>query len=294
MPDLPDLPPPDSMAAALRARLIDASPQPFGRVDWVGQTGSTNADLLARARGTVAGGPAADAGADLGAAPKPWLLGAHLQQTGRGRAGRSWQNRPGAALMFSCALDTALPAASLPVLSPLAGLAACEALRAIAGPAAAERLRVKWPNDVQWGDAKLAGVLVETVRNPGARGASHTVVIGMGMNLLDGERLSRELERDIADWRMTGSTAALSDVAHDVALAWRAAVTQVEAQGFEAFVDRFARLDALAGRNLNVIDRGQVLHHGVGRGTDAQGRLVVQTDAGDVPISVGEISVRTA
>ena len=29
-------------------------------------------------------------------AGKPWLLGTHLQETGRGRAGRPWQNRSGA------------------------------------------------------------------------------------------------------------------------------------------------------------------------------------------------------
>ena len=32
---------------------------------------------------------------------------------------------------------------------------------------------MKWPNDVQWGDAKLAGVLVETTRNPGGADAGY-------------------------------------------------------------------------------------------------------------------------
>jgi BirA family biotin operon repressor/biotin-[acetyl-CoA-carboxylase] ligase len=288
MQDLPELPPPDSMAAALRERLIHALPLPFGQVDWVAETGSTNADLLARARekGNSEGNPGGD--------PKPWLLGAHLQQTGRGRAGRAWQNRPGAALMFSCAFDTTLPASRLPVLSPLAGLAACEALRAVAGPTESERLRVKWPNDVQWGNAKLAGVLVETTRNLGAQPASHTVVIGMGMNLRDGEMLSRDLQREIADWTATGCGVALSDVVREVALSWWRALIKVEREGFEAFIERFHRLDALAGKDIQVLERGEILHRGVGCGADAQGRLLVYTDAGEIPVSVGEISVRPA
>jgi BirA family biotin operon repressor/biotin-[acetyl-CoA-carboxylase] ligase len=285
MSDLPELPTPDSMAAALRDRLADACPRPFGQVDWVEQTGSTNADLLARARARANGADSA------GAAPKPWLLGAHLQQTGRGRAGRAWQNRPGAALMFSCAFDTPLAAASLPVLSPLAGLAACEALRAIAGPGG-DGLRVKWPNDVQWGDAKLAGILVETTRNLAARPASHTVVIGMGMNLHDADKLSSELGREIADWTATRCRAPLSAVVHAVALAWRNALEEVARDGFEVFVERFRRLDALAGRHIRVLDRGAVLHHGVAAGADAQGRLLIRTETGDIPVSVGEISVR--
>lgn len=101
--------------------------------------------------------------------------------------------------MFSCAFDVHLPAAQLPALSPLAGLAACEALRAVAGPGA-DGLCMKWPNDVQWHDAKLAGVLVETTRNPGSRETGYTVVIGMGVNLVDADALSQALGRQVADW----------------------------------------------------------------------------------------------
>ncbi|WP_427184278.1 biotin--[acetyl-CoA-carboxylase] ligase [Bordetella bronchialis] len=282
MPDFPELPSPDHMAATLRARLADGSPASFGRVDWMAQTGSTNADLLSRAReqGNVG-------------APKPWLLGAHLQQAGRGRAGRAWQNRPGAALMFSCAFDTALAPAGLPALSPLAGLAACEALRGIAGTAGSP-LCIKWPNDVQWGQAKLAGVLVETARAAGAPSGGHTVVIGMGMNLCDGAALSRALERDVADWSMVGCAAALSDVVAEVALAWRDALAGIARDGFAAYIGRFRRLDALEGQDVQVLDRGQVLHRGLGCGVDAQGRLRVRTMDGELPVSVGEISVRPA
>jgi BirA family biotin operon repressor/biotin-[acetyl-CoA-carboxylase] ligase len=195
--------------------------------------------------------------------------------------------------MFSCAFDISLPSSNLPALSPLAGLAACEALRTLAGPGG-EQLRVKWPNDVQWGDAKLAGILVETTRNVGKRSTSHTVVIGMGMNLLDGDILSRELKRDIGDWAATQCSIALSDVVGAVALAWREALLNVEHSGFEAFVTRFRQLDALDGREIQVLDRGTVVHRGVGCGMDSQGRLLVQTEAGEMPVSVGEISVRPA
>jgi BirA family biotin operon repressor/biotin-[acetyl-CoA-carboxylase] ligase len=291
MPDITALPSPQDMLEQLRARL-----PAFGQLDWVQQTGSTNADLLARVR--------EQAGA------RPWLLGAHLQQTGRGRAGRPWQNRPGAALMFSCAFDTTMPAATLPALSPLAGLVACEALRGLAagtpstvavgqfatptaaGPA--DELRVKWPNDLQWGEAKLAGLLVETTRNFSGASNSHTVVIGMGMNLTDGARLSQELQRDVADWSMVALAAPLADLVAAVALAWERALREARDTGFQSFVPRFARVDALAGRDVNVLDHGNVLHSGIAGGTDAHGRLILQTSTGRLPVSVGEISVRTA
>ncbi|KCB46122.1 biotin--[acetyl-CoA-carboxylase] ligase [Bordetella hinzii] len=265
-----DLPAPDALQRAVQARLPG-----FAHVQWVASTGSTNADLLARARHSR------DA--------KPWLLGAHLQEAGRGRAGRAWQNRSGATLMFSCAFDVRLPPAQLPALSPLAGLAACEALRRLSGH---DGVCVKWPNDVQWHEAKLAGVLAETTRNPDGDG--YTVVIGMGVNLRDADTLSASLGRAIADWTQVegGGVAEAADIVQAAALAWQQAVAELEQAGFEAFVERYASADALAGRAVHVIDRGEVLHAGQAAGVDAMGRLQVRGDRGLVSVSAGEISVR--
>jgi len=277
-----ELPAPEAMAAALRERL-----PAFGDVAWTLRTGSTNADLLARAR------HAPDAG------PRPWLLGAHIQDAGRGRAGRPWQNRIGAALMVSCAFDVHLPAARLPALSPAGGIAACEALRALADPSGAAGICMKWPNDVQLGQAKLAGVLVETVRRPGSDPDTHVVVLGMGLNLGDADALSRQLGREIADWSqaVAGLPAArrptADALAAAVARAWLDAVQSLASRGFDDFIARHAALDALADRTVDVVDNGRVVLDGRARGIDPHGRLQVLTAQGvTVPVSVGEISVR--
>jgi len=276
-PDLSaGLPAPEILARALSDRL-----PAFCRIDWTRLTGSTNADLLARAR-------AAGAGA------KPWLLGAHQQESGRGRAGRPWKNRPGATLMFSCAFDVHLPAAALPALSPLAGLAICEGLRRLAGPAAGE-ITVKWPNDLQYRHAKLAGVLVETVRNRGGPVAGYAAVIGVGLNLHDAAALSEALQRPVADWSdVTGRPAAeaVIDLVGAVAGALHAAIDELHGAGFAAFLERYGRVDALAGRAVNVLDQGAVLYSGVAQGIDEQGRLLVATPTGTLPVTVGEISIR--
>jgi BirA family biotin operon repressor/biotin-[acetyl-CoA-carboxylase] ligase len=272
-----DLPAPEALARELGSRL-----PVFQDIAWTDDTGSTNADLLTRAR----------SGAGAG---KPWLLGTHLQNAGRGRAGRPWQNQSGATLMFSCAYDVRLPAAQLPALSPLAGVAACEALRAVAGPRA-RGLCMKWPNDVQWHDAKLAGVLVETTRNPGGREAGYTVVIGMGINLTDAGELSRALGREVADWTQVQAEsdrlASAADLVCASATAWLEAVQTLEREGFAAFRQRFNQVDALAGRPVNVLEKGDILLSGTACGVDEHGRLLVQTPEGATPISIGEISIR--
>src|SRR5690554_4409989 len=124
------LPAPDQLARELSTAL-----PLFNQVQWTEKTVSTNGDLLARARSV--GGPLA----------RPWLLGAHLQESGRGRAGRTWQNRSGANLMFSCAFDVFLPPARLATLSPYAGLVATETLRGLLTASNRPLLTMKWPND---------------------------------------------------------------------------------------------------------------------------------------------------
>ena len=112
-------------------------------VEVVDRTGSTNADLLARA---------------LGGAPEGMVLAAEEQSAGRGRMGRAWVSPPRAALTFSLLVrPTAVPPARRCWLPLLAGVAVATAVTAVTGV----QTRLKWPNDVLTGHAKLAGILAE-------------------------------------------------------------------------------------------------------------------------------------
>ncbi len=208
--------------------------------------------------------------------------------------GRSWQSPAGAALMVSFAFDVHLLAADLPALSPLTGLAACESLRALIGNDRAGPLTVKWPNDLQWGQAKLAGLLVESLRNQNGLIAGHTIVVGIGLNLRDADTLSQTLGRPIADWSQIGAPAdvGVAEIVRALANGFHQALLDVQREGFGAFVQRYAQVDALAGQAVNVIDQGRILQQGIAQGLDAQGRLLLRTDSGVQPIIVGEVSVR--
>lgn len=129
------------------------------RIEIVPETGSTSADLLAR----LSGGEYVAEG--------HWLV-ADRQKAGRGRQGRAWLDAPGN-FMGSTVVrldERSPPPASL---SFVAALAAYEAL--LPHLAAPQALRLKWPNDVLLGDAKLAGILLER--------ASDAAVVGIGVNL---------------------------------------------------------------------------------------------------------------
>lgn len=279
---------PPLLAPAEMVSQLGAALPAFKQLRWVDSTESTNADLLALAR------------SDHGPVARPWLLGAHLQERGRGRAGRSWQNRAGANLMFSCAFDVFLPSRQLPTLSPLVGLAASEALRSLISPPLQSHISMKWPNDVQWRFAKLAGILVETTR----AGTSpftpdhYVAIIGMGINLDDARALSQSLNRRVADWseiaredHLAASTSAAMIVAR-IAQAWYDSLNEVTAYGFESMPGRYAKVDALAGQHIHVLDNGRILQAGIACGIDTEGHLLVRTPDGEIPIHVGEVSVR--
>lgn len=277
------LPSPEHLTTALSSALPG-----FNHIQWVEHTQSTNADLMAKAR------------ASSGQLARPWLLGAHLQERGRGRAGRTWQNRAGANLMFSCAFDVFLPSQQLPTLSPLAGLAACEALRKLIGQSQRNQLSMKWPNDLQWQFAKLAGILVEATRAGTSRLSTdhYVVIMGMGINLNDARALSQSLNRQVADWSEiaaqdeTAAAANAVEIVSHIALAWYNSLNEVTAQGFDSLPERYSKVDVLAGQHLNVLDNGRIIQAGIACGINTLGQLILRTPTGETPVSIGEISVR--
>ncbi|MFT0849426.1 biotin--[acetyl-CoA-carboxylase] ligase [Achromobacter sp. F4_2707] len=260
----------------------------FHSIEWVGRTTSTNADLLQRAR------------AEAGALARPWLLGAHLQESGRGRSGRSWQNRSGANLMFSCAFDIFLPPASLPTLSPFGGLIVAETLRSMLTAANRPLLTMKWPNDLQWRFAKLAGLLVEVTRAGTARQSAdhHVAILGIGINLDDARALSTSLNRRIADWsevsRADSAAARVrpEQIVMRIARAWYENFAALTSQGFEGLPERYAAVDGLLGQKIDILENDRIVRSGNAVGVNQAGQLLLRCPDGEHAISVGEVSAR--
>lgn len=133
------------------------------------ETGSTNADAMARA---------------LAGEALPVWVRADVQTAGRGRAGRTWDSRPGN-LHTSLAILTRCDPQLAPQLSLVAGVAVIEALRhleIVRQRSNSIKVALKWPNDIMVGDAKLGGILIETAYDFGRKGL--IAVIGFGMNVV--------------------------------------------------------------------------------------------------------------
>ena len=124
---------------------------------------STNAEAFSRAR-------AGD--------PGPLWVTAGEQTAGKGRRGRAWTSAPGNLAASLLTIDPAAASVAA-AISFAAGVALHQAAIDIAGPGAADRLTLKWPNDLLLDRRKIAGILVEGEKLPDGRFA---VVVGIGVN----------------------------------------------------------------------------------------------------------------
>ena len=120
--------------------------------------GSTNDELAARAAGAATG----------------TAVIARTQSAGRGRGDHRWHSPPGN-LYASILLRPPIEPARAPAISLVIGIAVARALRRYRIDA-----RLKWPNDVVVGAAKIAGILAESTSRGG--GLDH-VIAGIGVNV---------------------------------------------------------------------------------------------------------------
>jgi BirA family transcriptional regulator, biotin operon repressor / biotin---[acetyl-CoA-carboxylase] ligase len=244
------------------------------RVQVAETTDSTNADVVAAATEDPAGWPHLS------------LLLTTDQRAGRGRLDRSWTAPPGTALAVSVLVRIAgIPAVGRGWVPLVAGAAMTRAISAQLR-ATGHTVGLKWPNDVLVDGGKICGILAEAL--PGDPDA---VVVGAGVNTrmakadlpvetaTSFEAIGREVDEDrlLADYL----------TALDEQLAALAA-----AKGDAAGAGLLGEVEALCttiGSDVRVsLPDGRVLEGRAIR-LDAGGRLVVASDAGETPVSAGDV-----
>ena len=119
------------------------------------------------------------------------LVTADYQCAGRGAGANRWESARGENLLFSLrVMPRSLPARRVFALSEAAALAVRDALDVAASASRQPRVgtqhpmpggfTVKWPNDVYFGDSKVAGILIE---NDLQADRVRSSVIGIGINV---------------------------------------------------------------------------------------------------------------
>jgi BirA family biotin operon repressor/biotin-[acetyl-CoA-carboxylase] ligase len=116
--------------------------------------------------------------AAAGMASHGTLFFATDQWAGKGQRGRAWTSAPGENIILSAVLEpVALSIAQTFGLSACVALACYDFFSRYAGQGST---RIKWPNDLYWGDRKAGGILIEN----SFRGERWLYSIaGMGINI---------------------------------------------------------------------------------------------------------------
>ena len=202
---------------------------------------------------------------------------ARAQSAGRGSRGRSWDSQDGAGLYASVVLLPEPPAPPPAALTMAAGLAVRDLLLEL-GLAA----RLKWPNDVLVGGAKIAGILIE------ARIQEDRVflMIGTGINVepvKDDTRPNAITIREASTRPLTGTD--------DATLAFIEHLDEQLSHPLEhdAVLEQW--------RALTIHRPGDRIHCVLGEKTvdgtwariDEEGRAVLNTSEGPIVVSAGDL-----
>jgi BirA family biotin operon repressor/biotin-[acetyl-CoA-carboxylase] ligase len=229
-------------------------------------------------------------------APHPLLVTADQQSDGRGRLGRHWQSPPGGAW-----ISLAWPMRQTPphydAVPLIAALAASHTLEKILLPTEQHHLaalKIKWPNDLWLDGRKVAGILCERRLHvfPASQPPLHGyIVIGVGINVdFNPAALTAPLRHPITTLSSTlRRPVEVESVITHFAQTIETAMISFEHEGLTPPILRQLRARlALLGQPATISTRAGE-QRGVVRTVDDRGRLILDTDAGEVPCDCGEL-----
>ncbi len=209
---------------------------------------------------------------------------AETQTAGRGRRGRPWISPSGANLYLSVLRTFTSVPDSLQGLSLAVGVAVAKALASLD----VQGIALKWPNDIQLGEKKLGGILLEM--SGGSRGPWR-VVAGIGINIDMPGDAGANIDQPWTDLASHGAHPGRNHLASRVLAEVVMAEELFVEAGFDAFARDWELLDALRDRKVE-LHAGSGSRRGTARGVDASGALLLEVDGRCERVVSGDIRLR--
>ncbi len=234
-------------------------------VSCAAETGSTNTD----ARSLLAEFPEAGT----------LLLTADRQTGGRGRQGKSFES-PEGGLYMTLVMKTGAP------LSDVVNVTSCAAV-AVTRALAEQGIScgIKWVNDIYLNEAKLAGILVESV-NDYEKMRSEYVIIGIGVNV------ARNIFPDGVN-AVSLEEAGYSCDTEELCTAIVRELRKIRENGFDfsLYADEYRNRSMVLGQEVLYLRDGKT-YSGIAEAIDGHGGLVVRVGEERRTLDSGEITLR--
>ncbi|GMQ63225.1 biotin--[acetyl-CoA-carboxylase] ligase [Vallitalea maricola] len=211
---------------------------------------------------------------------------AEEQTAGKGRRGKMWVSPPGTGIWMSIILRPSIMPENASMLTLVAGLAVCKAVREITSLEAA----IKWPNDIVVNGKKICGLLTEMNSEIDF---INFVVVGIGINV-NIEKFPAELDNIATSLMIEGNQSYQ-----------RKRLVKRTLEIFEDYYKKYLETEDLTkmikeynehciniGRKVTVTGRKQGITGNVKCVTN-KGELIVTNQQGeDIVVTSGEVSVR--
>lgn len=222
---------------------------------------------------------------------------AEMQTKGRGRSGKHWHAPFGSSLITSFKLPFRHQTmANLTALSPSIGILIADVLAGYDIPA-----KVKWPNDIWVDQQKIAGILIEVTAE--IEGIIN-IVIGIGIN-------TARCDRSIVEQKYTDCESLITYgqseakpfdrniLAVQILNKLIPLYLRIEASGVPDIMHIWPYYSALIDQRVRLFS-SHFEKHGIERGINEQGALLIEldslqddSDAGEIkPFFAGELSLR--
>lgn len=216
--------------------------------------------------------------------PQGYVCLAEAQTHGRGRRGKTWVSPFGSSIYMSMAWTFKGGYQSMAGLSLLVGIAINRALKAMD----IKDCKLKWPNDVFHNYRKLAGILVEV---EGQVGSDASAVIGIGINV-DLPLAVNDIDQPFVDLvSITQKKIDRNELVALIIVKLTKMLREFEQQGLGPFLSEWREADLFYNQYV-YLESGSNRIHGLSKGINEGGALLLENAGKITPHHGGEISVR--
>jgi BirA family biotin operon repressor/biotin-[acetyl-CoA-carboxylase] ligase len=210
-----------------------------------------------------------------------------MQGAGRGRRGREWLSPPAGNFYGSVGWIFNDGFSVIEGLSLAVGVAIIKAMESVG----ASDLELKWPNDVLHQGKKIAGILIEMT---GEVGGACQVVVGVGVNLQLPEVIKQQITQPVTDlYSICGHAVDRQKLTAAIISEIISLLSDYDKTGFSKWQNEWLRYDAFKNKQILIIGMQAPLH-GIARGVDEHGNLLLETEGEMMKVYGGEVSLRQA
>jgi BirA family biotin operon repressor/biotin-[acetyl-CoA-carboxylase] ligase len=195
---------------------------------------------------------------------------AETQTKGRGRLGRVWYSPKYKGLYFSLILRPKISLDKASIITLLAGVSICEAIKEASGLDA----QIKWPNDIFMGNKKIGGILTEIKAEVDE---VNFVVVGVGLNINNDSKSLIAGSTSLKEEK--GAHLTRLGILQKVLCRFENNYLALEKKGARPIIDKWRQFALTLGHRVKVCSH-RVRIEGVAFDIDSDGGLLIRNDSG--------------